>query len=63
MPFAIVAVIIAAALHLGLHLPIGFAIVVAVIGTAILWIVWKAKWLILGILGLETLFGGGGDDA
>ena len=35
---------------------------VAVVGAAILWVIWKAKWLILGILGLEALFGGGGDD-
>ncbi|MBP2643988.1 MAG: hypothetical protein H6Q67_1875, partial [Firmicutes bacterium] len=27
------------------------------------WIVWKLKWVILGIIGLEELFGSRDDDA
>jgi len=33
-------------------------------GALALWVLWKLKWVILGILGLEMLFGGdGGSDA
>ncbi|CUW41860.1 protein of unknown function (plasmid) [Magnetospirillum sp. XM-1] len=45
------------------HFLLGIPVPVALVGGGILWIVWKAKWIILGILGLEMLFGGRGDDA
>jgi len=52
-----------AGLHFGLLLPIQTAIVGAVVLMIGLWVVWKLKWVILGIIGLEELFGGRGDGA
>jgi hypothetical protein len=49
-----------AGLHLGLLFPPQLAIIGAAGLTVGLWIVWKLKWIILGIFGLEELFGGGG---
>ena len=49
----IVLLFLAGALHLFLHIPILFA----AIGAAALWIVWKLKYIILGILGIEMLLG------
>lgn len=50
-------------LHFLLLLPASFAIGAAVIVTLILWLLWKLKWIILGIIGLEEIFGGRGDGA
>ena len=50
-----------AALHFYLLLPVQLAIVAAVVVAGLLWILWKARWVVLGILGLEMLFGSGGD--
>ncbi|RAU19998.1 hypothetical protein CU669_20775 [Paramagnetospirillum kuznetsovii] len=52
---------LAGALHLFLQVPI----IIAGCGALALWVLWKLKWVILGILGLEMLFGGGdsGSDA
>jgi hypothetical protein len=52
---------LAGALHLGLHVPV----LLALSGAVVLWVLWKLKWVILGIFGLEMLFGGGdgGNDA
>jgi hypothetical protein len=46
-----------------LHYFVGVPVLLAAIGALMLWIVWKLKWVILGILGLEMLFGGGGGDS
>jgi hypothetical protein len=49
-------------LHFVLLLPVQVAIVGAAVLAVVLWIVWKLKWFILGIIGLEELFGGRGDN-
>ena len=53
MTSLIVLLFVAGALHLFLHLPLLFA----AIGALALWIVWKLKYVILGILGIEMLLG------
>ncbi|WP_096700933.1 hypothetical protein [Magnetospirillum sp. 15-1] len=51
---------VAGILHFFLQVPL----VIAAGGAFVLWVIWKLKWIILGILGLEMLFGGGdGSDA
>jgi hypothetical protein len=62
MPLLILLLILFAGLHFILFLPAAFAIVVAGIGTVALWLLWKLKWVILGIIGLEEIFGGRGDN-
>ncbi|MDR3562140.1 MAG: hypothetical protein P4N59_11990 [Negativicutes bacterium] len=52
-----------AGLHFGLLLPTQVSIVGTAVFTVGLWIVWKLKWVILGIIGLEEFFGGRDDDA
>ena len=49
-----------AGLHIGILLPTQIAIAGAAIFTVGLWIIWKLKWIILGIIGLEAFFGGEG---
>ena len=63
MPWLVILGLLFALLHFPLFLPVPFAFGVAAVFTALLWIVWKLKWIILGIIGLEVLFGGfrGGD--
>ena len=51
-----------AGLHFGLHLPTQASIVGSTVLTVVLWIIWKLKWVILGIIGLEEFFGGRDDD-
>lgn len=63
MVWFIFLVAIFAALHFMLLLPASFAIGAAAIVTILLWLLWKLKWVILGIVGLEEIFGGRGDDA
>jgi hypothetical protein len=63
MPWLVLLLIVFAALHFGLFLPVQAAIVAAAVGTVMLWLLWKLKWIILGIIGLEEIFGGRGDDA
>ena len=63
MAWVLVLVAVFAGLHFVLAVPAQAAIVVAAVVTVGLWAVWKLKWVILGIIGLEELFGGGGDDA
>lgn len=50
-----------AGLHFGLLFPVQFSIFGATVFTVGLWIVWKLKWVILGIIGLEEFFGGRDD--
>ncbi len=52
-----------AGLHFVVLLPTQLAIIGAAGLVVVLWLLWKARWLILGIIGLEALFGGGNDDA
>jgi len=48
----------------GIHLYYQVPLAIAGGGAVVLWILWRLKWIILGILGLEMLFGGdGGSDA
>ena len=55
--------LIFAGLHFLLFLPAGVAIIAAAVVTIALWLLWKLKWIILGIIGLEEIFGGRGDGA
>ena len=48
-----------AGLNFGLLMPAQMAIAGAGIVTVVLWILWRLKWIILGIIGLEEFFGGG----
>jgi hypothetical protein len=63
MPMLIILVILFALLHFGLFLPTVIAVIIAAVATVMLWILWKLKWVILGIIGLEEIFGGRGDSA
>lgn len=49
---------LAGVIHLGLHVPL----LIAGGGALLLWILWKLKYVILALLGLEMLFGGNGGD-
>ena len=61
MPWLIILLLAFAGLHFALFLAAQAAIVMALIITAALWLLWKLKWIILGIIGLEELFGGRDD--
>ncbi len=63
MSWLVILVLAFAGLHFGLLLPPQAAIVGAVIMVTGIWIIWRLKWVILGIIGLEELFGGKGDGA
>ena len=64
MFYAIVFIVIAAALHVVISLPLAFACVGGLGGMVLVWVLWEAKWLILGCLGLAAVFGGGeGEEA
>ncbi|MGB9152615.1 MAG: hypothetical protein WCD70_05960 [Alphaproteobacteria bacterium] len=59
MSWLVILLVLFAGLHLGLLVPTQLAIVGAAMLTVGLWLVWKLKWVILGIIGLEEFFGGG----
>lgn len=59
MTWAIILIVCFAGLHFGLQLAAGPAILLALVATAALWILWKAKWVIAVFLGLEWLFSEG----
>jgi hypothetical protein len=61
MPWLVILLIAFAGLHFGLFFPASLAIICAAVATAVLWLVWKLKWIILGIIGLEEIFGGRND--
>jgi len=63
MSWLVVLLVLFAGLHFGLLLPAQMAIVGAGVATVGMWLLWKLKWIILGIIGLEEFFGGGGDAA
>ena len=46
-----------AVLHFVLLLPVQASIIGAAIVTVVLWLLWKLRYIILGIVGLEMLFG------
>jgi|GEM_PF-1484481 len=58
MPSFIILLVLAGAMHVFLHLPL----LLAAIAMLLLWLLWKLKWVILGIIGLDMLFGGAGAD-
>lgn len=61
MPWLVLLLIAFAGLHFLLFLPAQLAIAAAAIVTALFWLLWKLKWIILGIIGLEEVFGGRND--
>jgi hypothetical protein len=61
MPWLVILLIAFAGLHFGLFMPAQMAIVGALVATVVLWLLWKLKWIILGIIGLEEIFGGRDD--
>jgi hypothetical protein len=63
MPWLIILLLGFAGLHWALLLPAQISIVGATIVTVGLWIFWKLKWVLLGIIGLEELFGGNNNGA
>ena len=63
MFWLVILVLVFAFGHFFLLLPTSFAIGAAAVVTILLWLLWKLKWVILGIIGLEEVFGGRGDDA
>ena len=63
MSWLVILVVGFAGLHFGLMMPAQVAIAGATVFTVGLWIIWKLKWVILGIIGLEEMFGGRGDGA
>jgi hypothetical protein len=62
MTWLILLLAVFAGVHFLLMLPAQFAIVIAGVLTLVLWLTWKLKWVILGIIGLEEIFGGRGND-
>ena len=61
MPWLILLLAVFAGLHFVLLLPAQVAIIGGAVATAALWLLWKLKWIILGIIGLEEIFGGRDD--
>lgn len=61
MPWLVILLIAFAGLHFALFFPMQLAIICAAVATAALWLLWKLKWIILGIIGLEEIFGGRDD--
>jgi hypothetical protein len=63
MAWLVILLLSFAAFHFLLFVPIQLALIGALVLTAVLWLVWKLKWVILAVIGLEELFGGRGDSA
>jgi hypothetical protein len=63
MFWAILLVAVFAGLHFLLLLPAQIAIIGAAVPTVILWLLWKARWIILAVVGLEAIFGSRDYDA
>jgi hypothetical protein len=57
MFFAILLVVIAATLHLVLGFTLGLAVIAWLFGAGLLWVLWKLRWVIAAVIGLEWLFG------
>lgn len=58
MPWLVILGLFFGLTHFILLMPTAFAVGVSAVFTAMLWVVWKLKWVILAIVGLESLFGG-----
>ena len=56
MPFLVILAILFVAFHFTFLLKTIFAIIFALALTIGLWVLWKLKWVILAIFGLEELF-------
>ena len=57
MRFLVFLLILVAIFHLGPLFKLAFALLFAAALTIGFWVLWRLKWVILGILGLEELFG------
>jgi hypothetical protein len=57
MTWLIILLLCVAGFHFILLLPIQPAIGVALILTLVLWLLWKLRWIIIAIIGLEAFFG------
>jgi hypothetical protein len=63
MSWMIFLIVVFLGLHFVVMLPVQIAIVLGAVLSVALWLLWKLKWVILGIIGLEEVFGGRGDSA
>ena len=63
MPWVIFLILFFAGLHFVLLLPVQMAIAGAAGLVVLLWILWKLKWVILAVIGLEEIFGGRDNNA
>jgi len=63
MSWMIFLIVVFLGLHFVVMLPVQIAIVLGAVLSVALWLLWKLKWFILGIIGLEEVFGGRGDSA
>lgn len=59
MSWLIILFVLFASLNFVLLMPAQMAIAIAGVVTVVLWLLWRLKWIILGIIGLEEFFGGG----
>jgi hypothetical protein len=57
MRFLVFLLILVAIFHLAFLIKLAFAVVLASALVIGLWVLWRLKWVILGIFGLEELFG------
>ncbi|HLY90019.1 MAG TPA: hypothetical protein VKQ27_13640 [Acetobacteraceae bacterium] len=55
MRLLVLLLILFAIFHVALLIKVAFAIVLAAALTIGLWVLWRLKWVILGILGLEEV--------
>ncbi len=56
MRFLIIVAILFAVLHLALLVKLVFAIILAGALTIGLWVLWRLKWVILALIGIEEIF-------
>ena len=56
MRFLVLLAILFAIFHVAFLVKVAFAILFAAALTIGLWVLWRLKWVILGVLGLEALF-------
>ncbi len=57
MRFLVFVLILVAIFHLAFLFKVAFAIILASALVLGFWVLWRLKWVILGIFGLEELFG------
>jgi hypothetical protein len=56
MPFLVILAILFVGFHFMLLLKLVFAVILALALTIGFWVLWRLKWVILAIFGLEELF-------